>query len=44
MSIKKLINAYEPKTHEHELSENLKVIYVETGFDSSFNKAKDLLK
>lgn len=44
MSIKKLINAYEPKTHEHELSENLKVIYVETSFDDSFSKAKDLLK
>ena len=44
MSIKKLINAYEPKTHEHELSENLKVIYVETSFDASFSKAKDLLK
>ena len=44
MSIKNLINAYEPKTHEHELSENLKVIYVETGFYASLTKAKDLLK
>lgn len=44
MSIKHLINEYQPETKEIELGENLKAILIETGFDASYSKAKELLK
>lgn len=44
MSIQHLINEYQPETKEVELGENLKAIFIETGFNASYNKAKELLK
>lgn len=44
MSIKHLINAYEPQTKEAMLSDNLKVVFIEATFNDSFSKAKELLK
>ena len=43
MSIQHLVNEYQPRTHDTKLGEDVRVIYIESSYQKTMDKVKELL-